>query len=181
MAERHGLVLVHTGDGKGKTTAAMGLAVRAWGAGLRVHIIQFIKNRKATGEMKAIDVLAAADGRIAIEQCGRGFTRRGAGAQDKEAHRAAALAGLERAESIMKGGKADLLILDEINYAVKFGLVTIDEVLAVLDMRPSDMHVVLTGRDAAPEIVARADLVTEMKLIKHPYEQGIPAQLGIEF
>ncbi len=181
MAERHGLVLIHTGDGKGKTTAAMGLAVRAWGAGLRVHIIQFIKNRKSTGEMKAIKILAAAEGRIAIEQCGHGFTRRGAGAQDKKAHREAALAGLERVKSIMKNGEADLLIMDEINYAVKFGLLTIDEVLAVLDMRPSDMHVLLTGRDAAPEIVARADLVTEMKLIKHPYEQGIPAQLGIEF
>ena len=82
---------------------------------------------------------------------------------------------------LMKNGEADLLIMDEINYAVKFGLLTIDEVLAVLDMRPSDMHVVLTGRDAAPELIERADLVTEMKLIKHPYEQGIAAQLGIEF
>ncbi len=181
MAERHGLVMVHTGDGKGKTTAAMGLAVRAWGAGLRVQIIQFIKNRKTTGEMKAIETLAAADGRIAIEQCGHGFTRRGAGVQEKEAHREAALAGLERARAIMKGGEADLLVLDEINYAVKFGLLTTAEVLDVLDMRPPAMHVVMTGRDAAPEIIARADLVTEMKLIKHPYEQGIPAQPGIEF
>lgn len=181
MIKRHGLVIVHTGDGKGKTTAALGLAMRAWGAGLRVHILQFIKGGQATGELKAIAALAAADGRIAIERCGQGFTQRGCSEAELAGHRDAAAAGLARARELLAAGETDLLILDELNYAVKFGLVTVADVLALLDQRPADVHVVLTGRDAAPEIVARADLVTEMHLVKHPYTQGIAAQSGIEF
>lgn len=174
-----GLVIVHTGNGKGKTTAAMGLAVRAWGAGLRVLILQFIKGSWQTGEAKAIETLAKADGRIAMQSCGLGFTNKGKVSEAE--HQRAAEHALALAEDAITSGKYDLIVLDEINYAVKFGLITIEDVLHLLDIRPDGLHLVLTGRDAKPELIERANLVTEMKLIKHPYQQGIKAQKGIEF
>lgn len=177
--KRKGLVIVHTGDGKGKTTAALGLALRAWGDGLRVLILQFIKGGQTYGELKAIEQLAALDGRIAVEQCGLGFTKRGSHADTE--HRAAAAQALAKARAAISSGEWDLIILDEINYAVKFNLVTEDDVLDLLAAKPDDLHLVLTGRDAREGVTHRADLVTEMRLIKHPYQQGIKAQLGIEF
>lgn len=174
-----GLVLVHTGDGKGKTTAALGLALRAWGDGLRVLVLQFIKHGGDYGERRALAALAAVDGRMELRACGRGFTTRGS--LPPEEHRRAAEAALAEARAAITGGGYDLIVLDEINYAVKFGLLRVVDVLALLDVRPPSLHLVLTGRDAAPELIARADLVTEMRLVKHPYQRGIKAQRGIEF
>lgn len=177
----HGLVIVHTGDGKGKTTAALGLAMRAWGDGLRVLILQFIKGGWRCGELNAIAALAksAAGGTIELRQMGKGFTRKGD--VDAAEHQRAAQEALADARAAITSGAWDLVILDEINYAVKFGLLETSDVLALLDARPPALHVVLTGRDAAPEVIARADLVTEMHLVKHPFQHGVKAQRGIEF
>lgn len=191
--------MVHTGDGKGKTTAALGLALRAWGAGLRVLILQFIKSDRETGEKKAIERLTALDGlcglddsddvpdagnggrmgHIELRSCGLGFARRDS--EHFAKHRQAALDALAMAREEMLSGQWDMLILDEINYAMRGGLLTPEEVLALLDARPASMHLVLTGRGVPDKIAARADLITEMKLVRHPYQQGIQAQRGIEF
>ncbi len=177
--ERHGLILVHTGEGKGKTTAALGLALRAWGSGLRVLILQFIKGGQTYGELKAIEALKQVRDTIEVRQCGRGFTRRDE--SRKAEHIAAAREALHDAGEEIVSEKWDLIILDEINYAVKFGLLETADVLQLISKKPEALHLVLTGRDAQPEIIEAADLVTEMKLIKHPFEKGIKAQLGIEF
>ena len=178
---RQGLVIIHTGEGKGKTTAAMGLALRAWGDGLRVLIIQFIKGGQTSGELKAVEKIAeiSSAGHIEVRQGGLGFTKRG---DTKEvAHKEAAVASLAMVKKEMASGNWDMIILDELNYAVKFGLVSLEEVLSLLDSTPQELHLVITGRDAHQAIIDRADLVTEMKLIKHPYQQGIKAQMGIEY
>ena len=177
--KKHGLVLVHTGDGKGKTTAALGLAMRAWGDGLRVLILQFIKGGQTYGELNTIQTLAEVDGRICVEQCGLGFTQRGTRTEPE--HQEAAARAVGKAREAIQSEAWDLIILDEINYAVKFGLIEESEVLGLLDLRPSELHLVLTGRDARPAVLERADLVTEMKMVKHPYQKGIQAQKGIEF
>ena len=176
--ETKGLILVHTGDGKGKTTAGLGLALRAWGSGLRVLILQFIKGGWKYGELEAIERLGQLDGRIEIRPLGLGLMRSD---EDREKHIRAAAKALQASERMMVSGQYDLIIFDEINYAVKFGLISLDDVLALLDKKPEKLHVLLTGRDARPELIERADLVTEMKLVKHPYQQGIKAQKGIEF
>lgn len=175
----HGLVLVHTGEGKGKTTAAIGLAVRAWGEGLRVLILQFIKGGWKYGELKAIEALRAAEPHIEVRQCGLGFTQRDKSDMDK--HIKAAHEALKEAEAEITSGNWDLVILDEINYAVKFGLLEEQEIVELLKKKPAGLHVVLTGRDARLDIIEQADLVTEMKLVRHPFQKGIKAQKGIEF
>lgn len=177
--KRHGLLIVHTGDGKGKTTAAMGLAMRAWGDGLRVLILQFIKGGWTTGERHAIEVLARAEGRIELRSLGLGFTRRGE--KPKEEHRHAALEALQMAGREIVSGRWDMVILDEINYAVRFGLIAEEELAALLARRPQDLHLVCTGRDACPVLLKQADLITEMRGLRHPFESGIKAQKGIEF
>ena len=174
-----GLVIVHTGDGKGKTTAALGLAMRAWGDGLRVLILQFIKGGCSYGELKTIETLAEADGRICVKQCGLGFTKKGD--KDEAKHKAAAKKAVLQAETELTSGNWDLVILDEINYAISYDLIAKKDALHLLAVKPEEVHVVFTGRDAKKEIIAKADLVTEMTLIKHPYQQGIKAQKGIEF
>ena len=179
--KRHGLLIVHTGAGKGKTTAAMGLAMRAWGDGLRVLILQFIKGSWTTGERHAIEVLARAEGRIELRALGLGFTRKGKGKGQTEEHRHAALEALQMAEQEITGGRWDMVVLDEINYAVKFGLITEQELGALLERRPKGLHLVCTGRDACPLLLERADLITEMRGLRHPFESGIKAQKGIEF
>ena len=176
--ETKGLILVHTGDGKGKTTAGLGLALRAWGSGLRVLILQFIKGGWRYGELEAIERLGQLGGRIEIRPLGLGLMRSD---EDRGKHSRAAAKALQESERMMVSGQYDLIIFDEINYAVKFGLISLDDVLALLDKKPEKLHVLLTGRDARPELIERADLVTEMKLVKHPYQQGIKAQKGIEF
>lgn len=176
--EKIGLIIVHTGNGKGKTTAALGLALRAWGGGKRVLILQFIKGGWKYGELAALEKMRPA---IEIRQMGEGFTQRGATYEEKESHAKAARAALEDAAREMKSGKWDMIILDEINYAVKFNLISEDDVNSLLDEKPQSLHIVLTGRDAKESIIERADLVTEMREIKHPYQKGIKAQQGIEF
>ena len=175
--ERHGLIIVHTGDGKGKTTAALGLALRAFGAGLRVLILQFIKGKKDSGELKALEVLKNFSPTIEIKQCGLGFITKENFAEQKKSARSA----IELAQKEILSGDWDLIILDEINYAVKFGLLDAPEILSLIEIRPPELHLVFTGRDALPELIEVADLVTEMKLIKHPFQKGIVAQSGIEF
>ena len=177
--ETKGLIMVHTGDGKGKTTAALGLALRAWGSGLRVMILQFIKGSWKYGELEAIGKLGEIDGRIEIRPLGLGLMSKSEA--ERQQHIEAARKAMAEAEQVIVSGKYDLVILDEINYAVKFGLIEISDVLALLDKKTPEEHVLLTGRDARAELIDRADLVTEMKLIKHPFQQGIKAQRGIEF
>ncbi len=174
----HGLLIVHTGDGKGKTTAALGLALRAFGGGLRILILQFIKGSQRYGELDAIDWLSrVSNGRIEIKQCGLGFTSQG----EKEEHERAAKAAIETATDALTNGKWDMVILDEINYAVTMNLISEEDMLKLVDARPEKVHLVMTGRQAAQSLIDRADLVTEMKLIKHPFLNGVYAQLGIEF
>lgn len=168
----NGLIIVHTGDGKGKTTAALGLALRAFGAGLKVLILQFIKGKKDSGELKALKILG-----MEVKQCGLGFITKENFAEQKKSARLA----IELAQREILLGAWDLIILDEINYAVKFGLLSAEEILELIRIRPPQMHLVFTGRDALPELIEVADLVTEMKLVKHPFQKGIAAQSGIEF
>lgn len=174
-----GLIIVHTGNGKGKTTAALGLAVRAWGDGLRVLILQFIKGSWKYGELEALRILGETNGRLEVRRGGRGFSQRDT--EDKAEHRKAAQEAWREALEEITAFRWDLIVLDEINYAVKFGLVEIEQVMDLLDKKPPELHLVLTGRDARPKLIERADLVTEMRLIKHPYQKGIKAQKGIEF
>ena len=178
--KRKGLVLVHTGEGKGKTTAAIGLAVRAWGDGFRILILQFIKGSWKYGELFALKALAEIDGRIEIRPTGIGFTRN-ASSEEMAVHREKARTALQEALTEMTSGQWDMIILDEINYALNFGLLEEHEVLEFLSQKPTDLHLVLTGRNALPAIIDCADLVTEMRLIKHPFQKGIRAQKGIEF
>ncbi len=177
---RTGLVIVLTGDGKGKTTAASGQALRAAGAGLRVAIVQFIKGAWQTGEVRAIRRSGLP---IEVVRSGRGFTieRLRDPRIPMSDHAAAAQAGLARARELVSGGAVDLVVLDEIFGAVTAGLIGETDVLALLDARRPETHLVLTGRGAPTAVVARADLVSEVRLIKHPYALGVRAQRGIEF
>ncbi len=168
-----GYVQVYTGDGKGKTTAALGLAVRASGHGLRTYIGQFMKGQRY-GELEAL----RGHPHITVEQYGEvhHIYEDTVTADDVER----AQRGLELARVAMLSGQYDILVLDEINVAIWFGLIGTEEVLAFLDGRPADVEVVLTGRRAPEELIKRADLVTEMVMVKHYYEQGVKARRGIE-
>lgn len=177
MSERQGLILVNTGNGKGKTTAALGMGMRAWGQGFKVLVMQFIKGNWKYGELQAAQRMGS---EFVIRQMGEGFVN-GCNEDEKLNHQNAAKEALEEAALEMRSGKWDMIILDEINYAIKFGLVSVEAVLELIKIKPPALHLVLTGRDVRPEIVEIADLVTEMKEIKHPYKKGIKAQKGIEF
>jgi len=177
MSEQQGLILVNTGNGKGKTTAALGMGMRAWGQGMRVLVLQFIKGNWKYGELQAAERMGAD---FVIRQMGEGFVK-GCTQEEMTTHQSAAEEALEATNIEMTSGQWDMVILDEINYAIKFGLVSLETVLTILKNKPSSLHIVLTGRDAPAEIIERADLVTEMKEIKHPYKKGIKAQKGIEF
>jgi cob(I)alamin adenosyltransferase len=175
-------VQIYTGEGKGKTTAALGLALRALGAGLSVFLGQFIKGMRYS-EIEALDRLSKAfprkDGSPALEvrQFGRGcFIRRAPESADIEA----AASGLAAAREAMLSGKWDLVILDEINVALSIGLLSEADVLGFLDERPETVELVLTGRGAPASLIERADLVTEMREVKHYYKQGVEARKGIE-
>ena len=178
--KRKGLVIVFTGNGKGKTTAAMGLGLRAAGNRMRVRVIQFIKGTWKTGEVEAVRPLAPL---FEIVRAGRGFTidRLRDPRIPMEDHVAAAQAGLVEAREAITAGGLDVVVLDEILGAIKAELVTLDQVLDLVATKPPLLHLVLTGRDAPQALVERADLVTEMRLVKHPYSRGIVAQRGIEF
>jgi cob(I)alamin adenosyltransferase len=175
---RRGLIIVHTGPGKGKTTAALGLALRAVGQGLKVLMVQFIKGSWSYGELDAAKMLG--EDHFHILPMGRGFVKVGAEKPDPEDVRL-----VEEAWQFAKGkiqsGEYDLVILDEINYAISYRMLDAEPVVEALKHRPEMVHVVLTGRNAHPSIVDIADLVTEMREVKHPYQKGIIAQRGIEY
>ncbi|WP_227766124.1 cob(I)yrinic acid a,c-diamide adenosyltransferase [Zhaonella formicivorans] len=171
-----GLVQVYTGNGKGKSTASFGLAVRAVGGGLKVYIIQFLKTGIDYGEIVA---LSRFEPELCIKSFGRKGFIRGTGPTDQDFQLAEEAFALAR--QVAREGKVDLLILDEINTALYFKLLKLEEVLDFLAHKPEDLEVVLTGRYAPQEIIEAADLVTEMRMIKHPYEKGIAARKGIEF
>ena len=170
-----GRVHVITGPGKGKTTAAFGLALRAVGHGLRVSVVQFMKTGETTGEVIAAEQLK----KVRVAQFGTGqFV--GAGSISEKDRKSAAK-GVEYARKQATGGKCDLLVLDEVNVAVFFGLVTAKEVIDLLEERTDGMEVVLTGRNAPEEFIQYADYVSHIDTDKHPYDQGVPARKGIEW
>jgi len=172
---KRGYVQVYTGNGKGKTTAALGLALRAAGAGLRVFIIQLMKEYPYS-ELESLKALAD---RITIEQSGDdAFVYRNE--LPSEAHRAKARAALDRAVAVMASGDYDVVVLDEACVAVYFQLITENDLLAVLDARPERVELVLTGRYCPDAVLERADLVSEMREVKHYYERGVKARKGIE-
>lgn len=168
-----GYVQVYTGDGKGKTTAALGLALRASGHGMRTYIGQFMKGQRY-GELDALRDHAC----ITIEQYGdpRCIRRE----EVTPEHVAQAQRGLDQARAAMLSGAYDIIVLDEVNVAIWFGLLEVEDVLAFLDQRPALVEVVLTGRRAPQELIDRANLVTEMREVKHYYTQGVAAREGIE-
>jgi len=171
-----GLVLVFTGDGKGKTTAALGLVLRTLGHGDQVAVVQFIKGGWQPGEAKALELFGDA---LHWHALGEGFTWE---TQDRERDRQLVQQAWERSLSYLADPERKLVVLDEVNVALKLGYLGLDQLLEGLQLRPELTHVALTGRGAPPALVERADLVTEMKLLRHPFrEQGVKAQRGIEF
>lgn len=171
--ERRGLVIVHTGDGKGKTTAAFGLALRAHGRGKKVRVFQFMKVEGSRfGEHRICAELG-----VSVEGLGDGFSWK---SKDLEHSAELARQGWQRAEAAIRGGEYFMVVLDEITYPLLYGWQPLEPVLACLRERPKHVTVVLTGRRAPEELQALADTVTEMKLVKHHYDAGVPAQRGIE-
>ena len=173
--EERGLLIVHTGKGKGKTTAAMGMAVRCIGHGMKVGIVQFVKGVWDTGERR---VLAQFPELCVMRAMGEGFTW---DTQDLNRDRAAARRAFEVAREMIADSSFRMVILDELNIVLRYGYLPLDEVVAALKDRPRDLHVVVTGRNAKEELLEAADLVTEMTLIKHPFRSGVKAQTGVEF
>ncbi len=174
---RRGLIIVNTGAGKGKTTAAMGTALRAVGQGMRVLMLQFIKGSWHYGEL---DAVKAFGDNFIMKQMGRGFVKVGGAEADPEDVKAVEEAWKESEEAILSG-KWDMVILDEINYAISYKMLDPQKVADVLKRKPEMVHVILTGRNAHPAIVELADTVTEMRQVKHAYQKGIMAQRGIEY
>jgi cob(I)alamin adenosyltransferase len=170
-----GLIIVHTGTGKGKSTAAFGLALRALGNGFKVGIVQFVKGKWQTGERT---VLARFPDQVTIKAMGEGFTW---DTQDRARDIAAARAAWEEAKLMIADPSYRMVILDELNIVLRYDYLTVAEVLTALAAKPADSHVVITGRNAKPELIEAADLVTEMTLVKHPFRSGVKAQAGIEF
>jgi cob(I)alamin adenosyltransferase len=170
-----GLVIVHTGKGKGKTTAAMGMVCRAIGHGQRVAIVQFIKGAMFTGEKIVFD---AFPDQVIMRSMGEGFTWE---TQDKERDIAVAKLAWETAKAYIADPDYKMVLLDELNIALRYDYVPLADVIATLKNKPTDTHVIVTGRNAPEELIAIADLVTEMTQIKHPFRDGVKAQEGIEF
>lgn len=168
-----GYIQVYTGNGKGKTTAAFGLALRAAGAGLKVYIAQFVKGMKYS-ELDAMEKLS---GSITIKQYGRDcFIFREPEKEDIQAARE----GLQEVKEIMRSGEYQVIVLDEANIATYYNLFSVDDLLDFIKVKPEEVELVITGRKADPRIIERADLVTEMKEIKHYYQKGVEARRGIE-
>ena len=174
---RRGLIIVNTGPGKGKTTAAMGTGLRAVGQGMRVLMLQFLKGSWHYGELDAVQAFGD---KFIMKQMGRGFVKVGTEKPDPEDVRMVEEAWAE-AERSIASGSWDLVILDEINYAISYGMLDPEKVAASLKKKPEMVHVILTGRNAHPTIVGLADTVTEMRQVKHAYEKGVMAQRGIEY
>ena len=173
--QERGLIIVHTGTGKGKSTAAFGLVLRCLGHGMRVGIVQFVKGAWATGERS---VLARFPDLVTIRAMGEGFTWE---TQDRARDIAAARAAWELAKAMIADPGYRLVLLDELNIVLRYDYLPVEEVVAALESKPRDLHVIITGRNAKPELIEIADLVTEMKLVKHPFRAGVKAQAGIEF
>jgi cob(I)alamin adenosyltransferase len=173
--EAKGLLIVHTGKGKGKSTAAFGLALRALGRGWRVGVVQFIKGAWSTGERAAFERFGD---QMIWRTMGEGFTWE---TQDRARDVAAAKAALEAAAGMLADPDLHLVVLDELNIVLRYGTLSVEEVLDVLRARRPGLHVVVTGRNAQPALVEAADLVTEMRLVKHPFREGMKGQLGVEF
>lgn len=174
-AIRKGLVIIYTGDGKGKTTAALGLTFRALGRGWRVAIVQFIKGRWKTGEAAMAKELA---GRVDFFTMGDGFTWVTKNyAQDVASARRA----WAKCQELLADERYQLVIFDELCYVLKYNFLSVEEILEALKRKPAGTHVVLTGRGAPPELIEAADLVTEMREVKHPYQAGIKAQPGVDY
>ena len=176
-----GLLIVHTGKGKGKSTAAFGLVFRALGNGMRVGVVQYVKGKWETGERHALDKFGD---QVTIRAMGEGFTW---DTQDRARDIAAAKAAWEKSKEMIEACRGpdrpyDMILLDELNIVLRYDYLPLEEVLAVLDKRPEMLHVIVTGRNAKPELIEAADLVTEMTQVKHPFrEQGVKAQVGVEF
>jgi cob(I)alamin adenosyltransferase len=170
-----GLLIVHTGKGKGKSTAAWGLMLRALGRGFRIGVVQFGKGAWETGERKAIEKFGD---QVSWHTLGEGFTWE---TQDRARDVAAAERAWDKAKELMADPSIRLVILDELNIALRYDHLAIAEVVAMLQARRMDLHVVVTGRNAKPELIEAADLVTEMSLVKHHFTAGVKAQEGIEF
>lgn len=169
-----GLVLIHTGAGKGKSSSAFGVIVRALGWKQKVGVVQFIKGKWKTGERQFFDRL----GEVTWHTMGEGFTW---DTQDKDRDIAAAQAAFARGREMMESGDYDLIVMDEINIAMRYDYLSVEDVIAGLDARDARTGVILTGRDAKPELCEYADLVTEMTEVKHPFKAGIKAQRGVDY
>jgi len=169
-----GLVLIHTGNGKGKSSSAFGVVIRALGWKQKVGVIQFIKGKWKTGERQFFDRL----GDVTWHTMGEGFTW---DTQDKERDIAAAQAAFAKGRAMMESGDYDLVVMDEINIAIRYEYLSVADVIAGLKARDKRTGVILTGRDAKPELCEYADLVTEMTEVKHPFKAGIKAQRGVDF
>ena len=175
-----GLLIVHTGKGKGKSTAAFGLAARAVGNGMKVGVVQYVKGKWETGERL---VLEAFPEQVTIRTMGEGFTWE---TQDRERDMRAAEAAWQASKEMIEACRGDdpaydLVILDELNIVLRYDTLPLDEVVEFLEARPADLHVVVTGRNAKEKLIEAADLVTEMTQVKHPFRSGVKAQRGIEF
>jgi cob(I)alamin adenosyltransferase len=170
-----GLVIVHTGKGKGKSTAAFGLVFRAMGNGMKVGVVQFVKGKWETGERKILDHFPEL---VTMSAMGDGFTWE---TQDRQRDIAAAKAAWERAKTLIMDEEHQLVLLDELNIVLRYDYLDIADILAVLSDKPAMKHVVITGRNAKDELIEFADLVTEMEAVKHPFRAGVKAQRGIEF
>ena len=169
------VIIVNTGNGKGKTTSAFGQALRVAGHGGRVCIIQFIKGKWQTGEAKAASLLHDL---VEIHVCGTGFTWE---AENMEGVKDAGKKGWQLAQQKIASGQFQLVVLDEITYLVNYGVISEDELVRTLQIRPEKTDIVITGRDAGQAIIEAADLVTEMREVKHPYRSGVEARKGVEF
>lgn len=173
--EEKGLLIVHTGKGKGKSTAAFGMVFRALGHGMKVGVVQFVKGAWETGER---DVLEKFPEQVTISAMGEGFTW---DTQDRQRDIAAARAAWEEAKRLIADESYRMVLLDELNIVLRYDYLPLEEVLEVLRAKPHDTHVIATGRNAKDELIEIADLVTEMTEIKHPFRAGVKAQVGIEF
>lgn len=176
--ENKGLVVVYTGNGKGKTTAALGMCIRAAGYKKKIKILQFVKGSWKYGELKGIELLKEF---VEMEQVGEGFVGIVDDNKEFSVHQEAARKGLAYAREIIHSGKFDIVILDELNVAIDLGLVPLEDALELIRSKPDLLHIVVTGRGAKQELIDLADLVTEMREIKHPYQKGILAQRAIDW
>jgi len=173
--EERGLIIIHTGKGKGKSTAAFGMVFRALGHGFKIGIVQFVKGKWGTGER---DILEKFPDLVTIKAMGEGFTW---DTQDRSRDIAAAKAAWEQAKKMIMDTSYKMVLLDELNICLRYDYLDIKEVVEFLQNKPKDTHVIITGRNAKDELIEIADLVTEMSQIKHPFRDGVKAQAGIEF